>query len=335
MPSLSLLKRPGREASPWSMRTWNDPSDNIDESSETTTTRTESMPIPARNGMASIDNDNGFGSTAGGYGNSGADVHGVATSASFPATSPLSPTKKDRRDSKRDLFHGLISRSIRGAGRALSTASSPPSPSSSQSASTTSLSASSSSLISPTSTAATTPNATSLFAPPSQTSSPSPFRARNQTTSTTAAPAPQRLLRSRPRQSSAAPAYSGAPASSKTVRAVLSLFLFCLATLLFIHLFFSSRLFSVPFPFPSLLPCTGHPACHCLLAPSLKKKSFVVAGDTFPISAYCFFFLSPFPFAQRTGKNACSLFHSHFLFFPYFGGAQPARASAGSREKRK
>ncbi|KAL1909383.1 hypothetical protein Sste5344_004778 [Sporothrix stenoceras] len=114
MPSLSLLKRSGREASPWSMRTWNDPSDNIDESPETT--RTASMPVPARNGLASPNNDNAFGSRTGGYGSCGTDLHGVSTTAVLPETSPLSPTKKERRDSKRDLFHGLISRSIRGAG---------------------------------------------------------------------------------------------------------------------------------------------------------------------------------------------------------------------------
>ncbi|KIH91514.1 hypothetical protein SPBR_01980 [Sporothrix brasiliensis 5110] len=213
MPSLSILKRSGRDAPPWSLRSWNNPSDNIIETPETTTTRTEIMPVSARSCAGSPTADNIFGSNSRSYERNGADLQGVSIPGPMTTTtSPLSPPKKDRRDSKRDLLHGLISRSIRGAGRALST-SSPSSPPSSQSASTTSLSPLSSSVGSPTSTTATASTAPSLFASPPQTSSPSPFHERKPRT---AAPAPQKLYRPRPRQSSAAPAYSGASASNKT-----------------------------------------------------------------------------------------------------------------------
>ncbi|CAK7206668.1 hypothetical protein SEUCBS139899_009472 [Sporothrix eucalyptigena] len=198
MPSLSLLKRSGRDNSPWATRTWNDNSDGLVQAPETAP-RTASMPVPARRtGAVSTLAEEG-------YNSSGTDLHSVSTSASIPSMSLPSNVRKDRRDSKRDLFHGLISRSIRGAGRALST-STPPPPSPSQSGS-------SSSLVSPTS-ATTAANAPFPISPPPSLSSSS-FRTR-QPAPAAAPPAPQRLLRSRPRQSSAATTHSATSAGSKT-----------------------------------------------------------------------------------------------------------------------
>ncbi|CAK7217333.1 hypothetical protein SBRCBS47491_003128 [Sporothrix bragantina] len=199
MPTLSLLKRSGRDNAPWSTRTWKDNSDDLVQASESAP-RTASLPVRRKRTESAprpVDN---------GYMSSGTDFHVVSAAATMPSTpsSSSSAAKKERRDSKRDLLHDLISRSIRGAGRALST-STPPSPSPSQSPSSTSL-------VSPTSATAV-PNAPIIFpiSPPPFSSS-SPFRTRQPAA---AAPAPQRLVRSRPRQSSAAAAYPAASAGGK------------------------------------------------------------------------------------------------------------------------
>ncbi|OAA61834.1 hypothetical protein SPI_04693 [Niveomyces insectorum RCEF 264] len=127
MPSLFVLKRSGRDASPWSRRPWHlhpaGPGDDLAIASDD----------DGNDRFADESNGSGSGSGSGytsGY--TSGNEKTVPPSASSALLSPTTTTttNRERRDSKRDLLQDLIRRSLRGAGRALSATSTPSTPTS-------------------------------------------------------------------------------------------------------------------------------------------------------------------------------------------------------------
>ena len=201
MPTLSLLKRSGRDNAPWATRTINNDDNDIAQAREsapktagtglTPRKKAEALPPVDDRPSNSSNNSNNSNNSRGGS---------VADKQATPINDPIPPSfaslssaaKKERRESKREILHDLISWSIRGAGRALTT-STPPSPPASQL--------------------------------PSSTSSASPASTLN-TASAAASSTSQGIVRSRQRRASATAAFSATWAGGKTVRFCFNHFLF-------------------------------------------------------------------------------------------------------------